>query len=138
MHSWTRPKSAYPTWPHLCMLLNLLQLVQGLGKHYLPLIEQDDWVLPGHLGAASSAVSRWPHSQDQQLVQGGIMTYRWLRASVNTSTAKGSLRKYGHIAQWDKGHGKDYSIKCLLLYALMPSRSLSLAAKCGFMKYCPR
>lgn len=127
--------------PNLATFLHTvepLQLMQGVGKHCLPLIEQDDPVLPGYLGAASSAVSRWSHYQDQQLVQGYIMTYRWLRVSVNTSLPKGSLRKYGHTAQWDKGHGNDHGTQCLFLYALMPSMSLSSEVECGLMKYCPQ
>lgn len=64
MDPWTRSQ----WWPHLWIRFEFLQLVQGLGRAWLLLNEQD-WVLAGHLGAASSAMIWWPHSQDQQLIQ---------------------------------------------------------------------
>lgn len=131
MGSWTRSQE----WSHVCTLLNILQLVQGLGRPCLLLSEQGDWLLPGHLSAASSAVIWWPHCQDQKYKERSWHREGW---GLLWITSKGSLRKYGHVAEWDEGHGGDHCNQGSLLYALMPSMLLSSAVQCGLVKHGPQ
>ena len=62
--------------PRLVTYLHTVEPSATCARTWQTVIKQDDWALPGHLRTASSAVSRWPYSQDQQLMQGDFMTYR--------------------------------------------------------------